>query len=312
MLVKPKIRELLDKIEQAKPYLNAISYKMNQTNTREALAGMTYLYMTDYDKTLFTLDDVVMNGHYPVPVRIYHPEPGTTLPVAVFIHGGGHMAGGITVYDGIVRKLSASIKHIVVSIEYRLAPEFAYPTGIEDAKAAVRGVFKVLEERKVAYKSRDLTLIGDSAGGAICASIAMDKEFVAVEQIRKQVLIYPSLDYTLSSASMETFASGYLLEKSKVAWYIESYFQNNENLKALSPVYGEFYTGMPQTLVVVASHDPLIAEGLAYYQNVLNVGVNAELLKVDGVVHAYLMLENLCPEECAATYQEINKFLLNT
>lgn len=312
MLVKPKIRELLDKIEQVKPYLELIGYKMNQTNTREALANLTYLYMTDYNKMLFTLDDTVMNGHYPVPVRIYHPEPGTALPVAIFIHGGGHMAGGITVYDGIVRKLCASIKHIVVSIEYRLAPEFAHPTGIEDAKAAIRGVFNVLEDRKIVYTSRDLTLIGDSAGGAVCASIIRDKEFVAIEQIKKQVLIYPSLDYTLNSPSMETFGSGYLLEKSKVAWYIKNYFQNNEDLKAASPVYGEFYTNMPQTLVVVASHDPLIAEGLAYYQNVLNVGVNAELLKVEGVVHAYLMLENLCPEECEITYQEINKFLLNS
>ena len=310
MLVKPKIRELLDKIEQIKPYLASIGYKLNQANTREAMANMAYLYMTDYNKMLFTLDDVVMNGHYPVPIRIYHPQPGTPLPVAIFIHGGGHMAGGITVYDGIVRKLSATINHIVISIDYRLAPEFAYPTGIEDSKAAIRGVFKVLEERKIAYTNRELTLIGDSAGAAVCSSIAMDKEFVVVEQIKKQVLIYPSVDYTLSSPSFAQYGSGYLLEKSKIAWYFESYFQHNEDRKAASPVYGEFYVGMPQTLVVVASHDPLIAEGMAYYQNVINVGVNAELLKIDGVVHAYLMLENLCKEECDVTYQEINKFLL--
>ena len=130
MLVKPKIRELLDKIEQLKPYLESIGYKLNQANTREAMANLTYLYMTDYNKMLFALDDVVMNGHYPVPIRIYHPLPGTPLPVAIFIHGGGHLAGGITVYDGIVRKLSATINHIVISIDYRLAPEFDYPTGI--------------------------------------------------------------------------------------------------------------------------------------------------------------------------------------
>lgn len=311
MLVKPKINELLDKIKQLKPYLDSIGFKMNQTNAREALAVMTYTYMTDYNKTLFSLDDVVMNGHYPVPVRIYHPQPGTALPVAVFVHGGGHMSGGISVYDGIVRKLSESIKHIVVSVEYRLAPEFPYPTGIEDTMAAVRGVFKILDERKIAYTNRDLTLIGDSAGGGVCTSIAMDEAFVATEKIKKQVLIYPSVDYTLTSPSLETLGVGYLLEKTKIEWYFDSYFQHNENRQLASPVYGKFYKGMPQTLVVVASHDPLIAEGTTYYKNVLNVGVKAELLQVDGVTHAFLMLENLCPEECAKTYQEINKFLLS-
>jgi acetyl esterase/lipase len=310
VLVKPKISELLDKIKQLKPYLDSIGYKMNQTNVREALALMTFTYMTDYNKMLFSLDDVVMNGQYPVPVRIYHPQPGTALPVAVFVHGGGHMAGGISVYDGIARKLSESIKHIVVSVEYRLTPEFAYPTGIEDTMAAVRGVFNVLDERKMAYINHDLTLIGDSAGAAICASIAMNEAFVKDQKIKKQVLIYPSVDYTLTSPSLETLGVGYLLEKSKIEWYFKSYFQNNENRQAASPVYGHFYKGMPQTLVVVASHDPLIAEGTTYYKNVLNAGVHAELLQIDGVVHAFLMLENLCPEECAKTYQEMNKFLL--
>jgi acetyl esterase len=312
MLVKPKINELLDKIKQLKPYLDSIGYKMNQTNARESLALMTFTYMTDYNKMLFSLDDVVMNGHYPVPVRIYHPQPGTALPVAIFVHGGGHMAGGIGVYDGIVRKLCESIKHIIVSVEYRLTPEFPYPTAIEDTMAAVRSVFKVLDERKMAYTNRDLTLIGDSAGGAICASIVMNEAFVVAEKIKKQVLIYPSVDYTLTSPSMETFGAGYLLEKTKVEWYFESYFQNNENRQAASPVYSHFYKNMPQTLVVVGSHDPLITEGISYYQNVLNAGAKAELLQIDGVVHAFLMLENLCPEECAKTYQEINYFLLTT
>jgi len=311
MSVKPKINELLDKIKQAKPYLDSIGYKINQTNAREALAMMTFTYMTDYNKLLFSLDDVIMNGDYPVPVRIYHPQPGTALPVAVFVHGGGHMSGGITVYDGIARKLSESINHIVVSVEYRLTPEFPYPIGIEDTVVAISGVFKVLDQRKITYTSQDLTIMGDSAGGAVCASMPMNKAFVAAAKIKKQVLIYPSVDYTLTSPSMETLGVGYLLEKAKVEWYFNSYFQHNEDRKAVSPVYGDFYKEMPQTLVVVASHDPLSDEGIKYYKNVQNAGAKAELLQVEGVVHAYLMLENLCPEECAETYQAINKFLSN-
>lgn len=309
MAVKPKIREFLDQLEQIKAYLLSIGHKPNQSNTREALATMTRIHMTDYNMSVLALDDVVMNGNYPVPIRIYHPAPGKSLPVAVYLHGGGHMCGSITVYDGIVRKMAASTQHIVVAVDFRLAPEFPYPTGLEDSKVAIRGLFKILEERKIAYTSRDLTLIGDSGGGAFCASIIMDKEFVAVEQIKKQVLIYPSVDYTDSSVSFEKYGTGYFLEKVKMEWYFDNYFQNNEDRKAKSPLFGEFYSNMPKTLVIVASHDPLVAEGTAYYQNVINVGVNAELVKIDGLIHAYLMLENLCPEECAFTYQEIGKFL---
>lgn len=309
MAVAPKIREFLDQLEQVKKHLQSIGYKPNQSNTREALANVTRLHMTDYNMSVLTIDDIVMNGSYPVPIRIYHPNPQEKLPVAVFLHGGGHMCGSITVYDGIVRKIAATTKHIVVAVDYRLAPEFPYPTGLEDSKVAIRGVFKVLEERKISYTGRELSIIGDSGGGALCASIVMDKEFVAVEQIKKQILIYPSVDYTNSSVSFEKYGVGYFLEKSKMEWYFNNYFQNNEDRKAKSPIYGEFYSNMPKTLVFVASHDPLIAEGTSYYQNVINVGVDAELVKLEGLIHAYLMLENLCPEECAFTYQEISKFL---
>ena len=309
MSVKPKIRELLEKVEQLKKHLASIGFKINQANARESLANLTLANMTDFNRLLFAVDDVAMNGRHPVPIRIYNPMPTVSLPVAIFIHGGGHMAGSITVYDGIARKLSSTIGHIVVSIDYRLAPEFAYPTGIEDCKAVIREVFKVLDHRKIAYTNKDLALIGDSAGAAICTSIAMDQEFVAEEQIKKQVLIYPSVDYTLNSPSLDQFGTGYLLEKSKIEWYFNSYFQNDEDRKAVSPVYGEFYVGMPETLVIVASHDPLIDEGVAYYQKVSNAGVRAELFKVDGVIHAYLMMEELCKEECEITYQEMNKFL---
>lgn len=309
MSVKPKIQEFLTNLEKIKAYFASINFKPNQGNAREALANTTRMYMTEIDLSVFAVDDVAMNGHYPVPLRIYHPKPGQALPVAVFIHGGGHMCGSVAVYDGIVRKLSKKIDHIVVSIDYRLAPEFPYPTGIEDCKAAIRNIFKILDERKIAYSSKELTIIGDSGGGAFCASIVMDKEFVATEQIKKQVLIYASTDYTLTSPTLDTLGTGYFLEKPKIAWYFDNYFQNNEDRKHASPLYGEFYANMPDTLVIVASHDPLFNDGASYYQNVINVGAKAELVTIDGVVHAYLMLENLCKEECDYTYQEIAHFL---
>lgn len=312
MNVKPQIQEFLAKIEQVKAYLVSINFKPNQTNTREALANMTRLHVTNYNQQLLALDDVVMNDRYPVPVRIYHPQPDQALPVAIFIHGGGHMCGSITVYDGIVRNMTEQINHIVVSIDYRLSPEFAYPTGIEDCKKVIENVFNVLDARQINYiKRNELTLIGDSGGAAVCSTIVMDEKFVKQNHITKQVLVYPSVDYTLTNPTIDKFGTGYLLEKSKIAWYFDNYFQNNEDKHAKSPLYGTFYPDMPATLVVVASHDPLSGEGIAYAEKIQQAGGKAQLESINGVVHAYLMLENLCPAECLQTYQEMAKFLNN-
>lgn len=310
MAILPKIQELLNSAAVLKQKLAAVNFKLNQSNTREALAIMTAKYMTDIDYSLFAIDDTVLNGFYPVPVRTYLPDLTRPLPVAVFIHGGGHMTGGISVYDGIVRKLAKQTGHIIVSIDYRLAPEFAYPVAIEDCKAVIRNVFSILDERNIRYASKELAIIGDSAGGAVCASIVMDKEFVVTHAIKQQVLIYPSLDYTCSLPSTDQFGEGYLLEKTKMQYYFNSYFQNGEDPKLVSPLHNEFYANMPKTLVIVAEFDPLHDEGILYQKYAAQVGVESELLKVAGVVHAYLMLENLCPEECQNTYQEIASFLV--
>jgi len=309
MAVLPRIQELLDNAAILKQKLAAVNFKPNQSNTREALAIMTAKYMTDIDYAIFAIDDTVLNGFYPVPVRTYIPDLTRPLPVAVFMHGGGHMSGSVSVYDGIARKLARTTGHIVISVDYRLAPEFAYPTGLEDCKAVIRNAFTILNERKIQYSGKELVLIGDSAGGALCASISMDKEFVATHLINKQVLIYPSLDYTAVLPSTDKYGEGYLLEKEKMKFYFNSYLQNGIDPKRASPLHNEFYANMPKTLVVVAEYDPLHDEGILYQQYASQVGALAELFIVPGVIHAYLMLEDLCKEECNTTYQEIIQFL---
>ncbi len=313
MRVLPKLQELLDKIELRKQALTAVGHVVNQSNTREVFNIISRSYMlpdTLALLTLATLDDVVYNGSFPVPLRIYLPEiQNAQTQVAVYLHGGGHMCGSISAYDAQVRLLVKHTGYIIVSIDYRLSPESPYPFGLEDCKAAIRGLAAVFRRRSLNWNNRGLTLIGDSAGAALSASLIMDKEFVVVEQIMRQVLIYPSLDYTLSLPSVTEFATGHLIEKSKIVWYFDSYFQNNEDRRKASPLYGEFYAKMPATMVIVAGFDPLRDEGVLYYNNVLQVGARAELLQLDNVVHGYLMLESLCPEECQQTYQEISKFL---
>jgi acetyl esterase len=310
-MILPKLRQLLDKIEVHKAARLAAGQVLNQSNTRELFALLCTTYLKPGPLlNLTTMDDVVYNGTFPVPIRIYLPATyADSTKVLVYLHGGGHMCGSIAAYDPVVRNLVKYSNHIIVAVDYRLSPESPYPVGLEDCKAAIRGLAAVLRRRGINWNQHELGLIGDSAGAALCASLIMDKEFVAVEQITQQVLIYPSLDYTLSSPSIIEFANGYLLDKVKIEWYFNHYFQNHEDRRKASPLYGEFYAKMPATMVIVAGFDPLRDEGVLYYNNVLKVGARAELLYIENVIHAYLMLDQLCEEECQRTYQEISSFL---
>src|SRR5437016_842612 len=119
------IQKLLAQVEALKPILAAAGFKRNQLNVREGSSEAQRKFMTDIDHSVVAIDDVVYNGKYPIPIRIYHPRMDAILPVAFFMHGGGHVCGSVTDYDGVVRKIARSTEHIVISIEYRLSPEFA-------------------------------------------------------------------------------------------------------------------------------------------------------------------------------------------
>ncbi len=127
--------------------------------------------------------------------------------------------------------------------------------------------------------------------------------------IRRQVLIYPSLDYTLQSKSVNLNGEGYLLHKAKVEWLLENYFQNRENRKEVSPLYMKCSRNIPKSLVITAEFCPLRDEGLAYVRKLHDAGVEAELLHFYDMIHAFLNMEDLVPDECTAVYQKIATFL---
>jgi acetyl esterase len=310
----PKLQLFLDYIKNEFNKNTAFKKTRNQLNMREILAAITYQNVTNIDKSIIAVDDIVHHDTYPVPIRIYLPKTAvnSALPVAIFVHGGGGVCGSITVYDGIIRNLTNQTNHIIVAIEYRLAPEFHFPIGVNDCKAVIKELFSVLDKRQINYSQKKLALIGDSGGGGIIASITADEKFCQRYFVKSQVLIYPSVDYTLDHFSKSKYSTGYLLEQANVEWYIDCVLPNAtyEQLKEFSPLFcTQFSSSMVNTLIIVGEYDPLYAEGVAYYEKMRNVGAPTTLFEVSGVIHAFFNLENLCPDKCAQTYQEIGKFL---
>ena len=311
------------------PFLLAQGVTPNAINVREALANLTNTFVTTaptmakiLDTTLFTPKN--FRG-YRVPLRMFIPEntvlpnknAPTAVPMLVFFHGGGGMAGSVTVYDKIYKKLAAITGMVVIAPEYRLAPENSYPCGIEDAHSVLQFLTPTLQA--LGYHNNGTLMIGgDSGGGAITATLVQDWLANKVSTdliITHQLLIYAGLDYTLSQPSIQENAKGYLLESSKIAWYYDNYFHAYDDRELASPFWTDLVTlahhtpyPLPRTLNISAGYCPLRDEDIGYHEQLLKAGFDSQLQHFPDMVHAFMNLENLCPTQCQNLYQIIKDF----
>jgi acetyl esterase/lipase len=141
-------RAFLAEAREAKERKVAIGYRYTATNAREAMEVMTRRCVTRVPAIPLVRDELIPGPAYAVPVRLYHPAPSEALPVALFAHGGGHVAGSVSLYDPIARKLAVASRRLVVAVDYRLAPECPYPSALQDFVACVKGLFGHAEDRR--------------------------------------------------------------------------------------------------------------------------------------------------------------------
>lgn len=312
------------------PFLVAQGITPNAINAREALANLTNTFVTTAPTMAKILDTVLVTPKnfrgYRVPLRVFIPDsvalPNTEnpvpVPMVVFFHGGGGMAGSVTVYDKIYKKLAEATRSVVIAPEYRLAPENIYPCGIDDAHAVLKFLTPTLQA--LGYVNNGTLLVGgDSGGGAITATLVQDWLAGKVESdvtITHQLLIYAGLDYTMSQPSMDENATGYLLEKSKIAWYYDNYFHHYDDRELASPFWTDVamlahHTAkpLPKTLNITAGYCPLRDEDIGYHELLLKAGFDSQLQHFPEMVHAFINMENLCVEQCQRLYQHIGEFI---
>jgi len=302
----PKLAEWLVAVNAQVTQLKAAGFEATPVNARESLANLTRNFV-EPGPDMTVADTVVAGGEYSVPVRIYQPQDAIDGASIIYCHGGGHMAGSVSVYDPICRRVADASKRTVISVEYRLAPENPYPAALNDLMSVVRNLGSALDRKGIAHNRRWI-LMGDSGGGALCASASRLLQHQP-HSIDAQVLIYPSLDYTMQTPSIQENGRGYLLEKEKIRWYFENYLQKAENPWLVSPLHGEFTANMPATLVVTAEFCALRDEGVEYVRKVREGGANAEHLHFGDMIHAFLNVENLVPEACERVYRHTAEFL---
>lgn len=254
-----------------------------------------------------TVDDVLLDcGDHNVGVRIYTPESTEPLDVMIYFHGGGHMCGSVELYDPICRRLCVTSQVIVISVNYRLAPENPYPAAINDGYQVCCRYRELLSQHSITGK---LIVAGDSAGGSMTSVLSQQSQHDQSLNIDLQVLIYPCVDYTMATDSYQKFGRGYLLEQEKVSWYFDNYFQNNEDKRAMSPLYNKVETNLPPAVIFCAGFDPLCDEAHAYHAKLIEAGVTSEIYQFDTMIHAFINLHELVPEQCQLLYEKIAKFV---
>ena len=226
-----------------------------------------------------------------IPLRVYTPRTSATpLPVLVFLHGGGHVIGSLDSYDALCRQLALEADCVVVSVDYRLAPEHKFPAGVDDAFAALAWVGEHADA--VGGDAKRIAIGGDSAGGNLAAVCAILARNAGGPPLRFQLLIYPRTAPDEELPSHHAFAEGHMLTRRSILWFHEHYRASDADRRDFryAPLIHPDLAGLPPALVIVGECDPLRDDGIAYAQRLQADGTPAELVQYEGMIHPFLSL----------------------
>jgi len=248
-------------------------------------------------------DQAIPGPHGDIPVRVYAPEPdgvGDPLPVVVYLHGGGWVSMSIRTHDLICRRLARAAGALVVSVEYRLAPEHPYPVPLDDAYAAVAWVAE--HAAGLGGDPDRVAVMGDSAGGNLAAAVALRARESGGPALRAQVLVYPALDPSCASASHRENGEGYVLDEPSLRWFWAQYLgrDGNEKDALAAPACADDLHGLPPATIVTAEFDPLRDEGEEYGARLRDAGVPVTVRRFDGMIHGFLGMPAMFDEADAA------------
>ncbi|MEU9094134.1 alpha/beta hydrolase [Streptomyces sp. NPDC048428] len=234
-----------------------------------------------------------------VPVRIYTPAEADSHGVLVYFHGGAFFLGSLGTHDHVARSLAKETGLKVISVGYRLAPEAAFPAGLDDCYAVVRWAAE--EDESLARDGAVLAVAGDSSGGNFVAAVAARAHDDGFHRITHQILYYPSLDLDFDVdryASLRENAVGYGMETAGLkpfnAFYLDSGADPADPL--VSPLKRTDLSGLPPALVVTAEHDPLRDEGELYGRQLREAGVDATVSRYEGAGHGFVQHFSWIPE----------------
>jgi acetyl esterase len=237
----------------------------------------------------------------PIPIRMYVPlnkqlAQAGKLPVVLFFHGGGWTLGSPNSYDSVARELACRIPALVLSVDYRLAPENPFPAAIHDAHATLGWVLRHAQE--IGGDPARVVVAGDSAGGNLAIVSVMRARTDIAPPVAMQVLFYPSTHISSTDyQSYQQYGKGHLLTQKAVEKFREFYLPQTDDWirPEASPLLAEDHRRMPPTLIIGAGCDPLRDEGQAYAKKLRQQGSPVTYRLEPQMIHAFLNFYNMEP-----------------
>ncbi|MGE8553468.1 MAG: alpha/beta hydrolase [Chryseobacterium jejuense] len=222
-----------------------------------------------------------------IRLRVYRPKGKKNLPVLLYFHGGAFIYGTPEQYDFIFFRLALDIDAVIVSVDYRLAPEHPFPAAMEDSYDALLWLSEYADH--IGGNKNRIMIGGSSAGATIAASLthyARDKKEISIQH---QYLLYPPTDHLLETSSMNELANAPMQTKKAAEWMWTHYLQHQmiQPPQYSVPLQEKDFKNLPEATIIVCELDPLKDEGKKYAKKLQNAGVSVTLLEIEGAVHAF-------------------------
>ena len=281
MPIDPQAQEVLDQ-------LVSLGLPPNETlSPEEARTNMLARPRAPGPDVAKVEDRAIPSGGVQIPVRIYTPAGSGPFPVLAWYHGGGWVLGNLETADGTARHLAVAAGCVVVSVDYRLAPEAKFPLPFNDCYAATEWI--VQNAASLNVDPARLAVGGDSAGGNLAAAVCLRAKEQGGLDVAFQLLVYPVTSVAYGTCSYVQNANGYLLTMAAMKWFWNHYLSSEADAANpyAAPMAAKDLSGLPPALVITAEFDPLRDEGEAYAQRLQAAGVAATATRYDGMIHGF-------------------------
>lgn len=305
--------QVIDLLEQMKQMDAPAIHTLEPEQAREMIKLMTP--KGDVEEVGSVEDRAIPGPDGEIPIRIYKPinSRSTSLPILVFYHGGGWVVGDLDSHDAMCRSFTNGAECIVVSVDYRLAPEHKFPAAVDDSFAAFEWVYNHAEE--IGGDSSHIAVAGDSAGGNLAAVVAIKVKESQILKLTYQLLIYPTTGVGHTSSYVEFGEKDLIIPNEAITWYREHYWNDpsDENHPYYSVYSYKDVSGLAPAMIITAQCDPTLDDGKLYAEKLKAAGVDVEYRKYPGMIHGFMAMEGLdkgkqaMHDACAALKKAFNK-----
>lgn len=274
--------DILPQVQDALTYMASVKATHIENKLLASRASYEELApLAGEEEAVFAVENeiIALNGRA-INIRIYRPCDKKALPALVFFHGGGFFKGSLDSHDRPLRQLANLSGVVIISVDYRLAPEYPFPHGLNDCVEATQWIMQ--HAAALDIDKQRIAVAGDSAGGTL-ATIVAGK----LKQLVCQVLIYPLTSYTFDTPSWQAFAEGPVLTLKQG---IELWEYYTEDRSKAAPICNDDLSGMPDTFIITAEYDPLRDEGMAYAEKLRHANVQVTERLYPKMIHGFVQM----------------------